>query len=172
MRRREFIAVVGSAVVLPVAARAQQGGRRRRIGMLMGPAETDPDGQARAGAFRDAFAKLGWVDGQNAQLDYRWAAGDATRAKSYASDLASLPVDVIMTNGTAQLAAAQGATKSIAIVFAQVSDPVGGGFVSDAEGIGSVATSGSLSFRAANCPHRQEKYIRRSVGCLSIGTET
>jgi putative tryptophan/tyrosine transport system substrate-binding protein len=130
MRRREFIAAVGSAVVLPVAARAQQGGRRRRIGMLMGPAETDPDGQARAGAFRDAFAKLGWVDGHNAQLDYRWAAGDATRAKSYASDLASLPVDVIMANGTAQLAAAQGATKSIAIVFAQVSDPVGGGFVS------------------------------------------
>jgi putative ABC transport system substrate-binding protein len=98
--------------------------------MLMGPAETDPDGQERAGAFRDAFAKLGWVDGRNAQLDYRWAAGDAARAKIYASDLAALPVDVIMANGTAQLAAAQGATKSIPIVFAQVSDPVGGGFVS------------------------------------------
>jgi putative ABC transport system substrate-binding protein len=130
MRRREFIAVMGSAPFLPVAARAQQSGRRRRIGLLMGPAETDPDGQARADAFRDALMKLGWVDGRNAQLDYRWVAGDVARAKTYASELAALPVDVIMANGTAQLVAAQGATKSIPIVFAQVSDPVGGGFVS------------------------------------------
>jgi putative ABC transport system substrate-binding protein len=97
----------------------------------MGPAENDPDGQARAGAFRETLVKLGWADGRNAQLEYRWVAGDVARAKAYASELAALPAEVIMANGTAQLAAAQAATKTIPIVFAQVSDPVGGGFVSN-----------------------------------------
>ncbi len=130
MRRRELIAgVAGLTAAWPFAARAQQTGLRRRIGVLMGPAESDPDGQARAGAFRDALTKLGWAHGQNVHLVYRWAAGDVARAKAYASEFVASPVDVIMANGTAQLAAAQAATKSIPIVFAQVSDPVGGGFV-------------------------------------------
>jgi putative ABC transport system substrate-binding protein len=131
MRRREFFTLVGGVLgTWPFAARAQQSERTRRIGVLMGPAETDPDGQARAGAFRDALAKLGWVDGRSVQIDYRWAAGDVARAKAYASEFVALPVDAIVVNGTAQLAAAQEATKSIPVVFAQVSDPVGGGFVS------------------------------------------
>jgi putative ABC transport system substrate-binding protein len=110
-------------------ARAQPGGRRPRIGVLMGPAATDPDGQARAGAFRDALASLGWTDGRNVQLEYRWVAGDSSRAKAYASELVDLGSDVIMANGTLQLASAQQATKTVPVVFAQVSDPVGGGFV-------------------------------------------
>jgi ABC-type uncharacterized transport system substrate-binding protein len=134
VRRRDFITlVVGAAVAQilpwPLAARAQQSVRKARIGVLMGPAETDPDGQARAGAFRDALASLGWNDGRNVQLDYRWVGGDRSRAKSYAAELVDLGVAVIMANGTLQLASAQQATKTIPVVFAQVSDPVGGGFV-------------------------------------------
>jgi putative tryptophan/tyrosine transport system substrate-binding protein len=129
MRRREFIGLIGGAAVTwPVAARGQQNGRKRRIGLLMGPPESDADGQARAKAFRDALASLEWVEGRNVQLEYRWVGGDVSRARNYASELANLS-DVIMANGTAQLAAAQRATKSVPVVFAQVSDPVGGGFV-------------------------------------------
>jgi putative ABC transport system substrate-binding protein len=136
VRRREFITLIcGAAAPLPFPARAQQGGRKRRVGLLMGPAETDADGQARAKAFRDTLASLGYIGGHNVQLDYRWVGGDVSRARDYASELAGL-ADVIMANGTAQLAAAQRATKSIPIVFAQVSDPVGGGFV------GSIASPG------------------------------
>jgi putative ABC transport system substrate-binding protein len=112
----------------PLAARGQQNSRKHRVGLLMGPAETDPDGQARAKAFRDTLGSLGWIDGRNVQLEYRWVGGDVARASNYASELAKL-ADVIMANGTAQLAAAQRATKSVPVVFAQVSDPVGGGFV-------------------------------------------
>src|SRR6185436_19763417 len=130
MRRREFISLLGGAAATwPFAARAQQGSRRRRVGLLMGPAETDADGQARAVAFRDALVSFGWIDGRNVQLEYRWVGGDITRARAYASELVELGADVIMANGTAQLAAAQRATQSIPVVFAQVSDPVGGGFV-------------------------------------------
>jgi putative ABC transport system substrate-binding protein len=137
MKRREFIGLVaGIAAVWPLGSNAQQNSRKRRIGLLMGPAETDADGQARAKTFRDALAGLGWVEGRNVQLEYRWVGGDVSRAKNYASDLANL-VDVIMANGTPQLAAAQRATKSVPIVFAQVSDPVGGGFV------GSIAHPGA-----------------------------
>ena len=95
----------------------------------MGPAETDPDGQARAGAFRDALAGLGWIDGRNVQIHYRWVGGDVARARTYASELAGMGLEAIMVNGTLQLASARRATKSIPVVFAQVSDPVGGGFV-------------------------------------------
>jgi putative ABC transport system substrate-binding protein len=136
MRRRDIIALIGGgAAAWPLVARAQQSGRKRRVGLLMGPAETDAEGQARARAFRDTLASLGWIDGHNVQFEYRWVGGDISHARDYASELADL-ADVIMANGTAQLAAAQRATKSIPIVFAQVSDPVGGGFV------GSIASPG------------------------------
>jgi putative ABC transport system substrate-binding protein len=129
MRRREFITLLGGAALWPLRGLAQPGQRVRRIGVLMGPAETDPEGQERAGAFREALEKLGWTDGLNLRIDYRWVAGDTARATTYASELVDLAPDAIMANGTAQLAASQRATKSIPIVFAQVSDPVGGGFV-------------------------------------------
>ena len=129
MRRRELIGLVAGAVAAwPFVTRAQQSGHRRRVGLLMGPAETDADGQARAKTFRDALASLGWVEGRNVEFEYRWVGGDVSRARNYASDLANI-VDVIMANGTPQLAASQHATKSVPVVFAQVSDPVGGGFV-------------------------------------------
>jgi putative ABC transport system substrate-binding protein len=130
MQRREFIGLAGAAAMTwPLAARAPQGSRIRRVGVLMGPAETDPEGQERAGAFRAALEKLGWSDGVNLRIDYRWVGGDVARSRTYASELVELAPDAIMANGTAQLAASQHATKSIPIVFAQVSDPVDRGFV-------------------------------------------
>jgi putative ABC transport system substrate-binding protein len=133
VKRRKFIALgAGAAVaaVSPQAARAQQAVRVRRIGLLSGQAETDPEGRERIGAFREALAKLGWIDGRNLRIDYLWAGGgDASRANAYAAELVGLAPDLIMVNGTPALAAMQRATKTIPIVFAQVSDPVGGGFV-------------------------------------------
>src|SRR3954468_8137936 len=111
MQRREFITLLGGAAAWPLAAHAQQGSRIRRVGVLMGPAETDPEGQERAGAFHAALEKLGWSDGVNLRIDYRWVGGDVARSRTYASELVDLAPDAIMANGTAQLAASQHATK-------------------------------------------------------------
>jgi putative ABC transport system substrate-binding protein len=130
MKRREFIMLLGGAAATwPLAARAQQPERVRRIGVLMGLAENDPEGQARVAAFRQGLEQLGWTDGLNARIDYRWAAGEGSRAVTYAAELVALAPDVIFAGAVSALAPLQPATKTIPIVFAQVSDPVGGGFV-------------------------------------------
>jgi len=141
MKRREFISLLGGATAAwPLAARAQQSKRMRRIGVLIGQAETDPEGQARVKAFREGLEKLGWTDGRNLQIDYRWLGGDVSRLSTYAPELVRLAPDVIMVNGTPSLAALQRATKTIPIVFAQASDPVGGGFVASVAHPGSNIT--------------------------------
>ena len=94
MRRRAFIAALGGAAAWPIVARAQQPGRMRRIGVLMGGAENDPNGQAATVAFRQGLQKKGWTDGQNIRIDYRWAAGQPDRASVYATELATLAPDV------------------------------------------------------------------------------
>jgi putative ABC transport system substrate-binding protein len=131
MKRREFITLIGGAAAVPslwpLAAHAQQ---VRRIGVLTAQAESDPEGQARFGAFREGLQRLGWAEDRNLRIDYRWAAGDAGRVRSYAMELVRLSPDAIMVNGTPALAALQQATQTIPIVFAQVSDPVAGGYVS------------------------------------------
>jgi putative ABC transport system substrate-binding protein len=128
--RREFITLLGGAAAAwPLAARAQQPERVRRIGVLMGLAENDPEGQARVAAFRQGLEQLRWTDGRNARIDYRWAAGEGSRAVTYAAELVALSPDVIFAGAVSALAPLQSATKTIPIVFAQVSDPVGGGFV-------------------------------------------
>lgn len=130
MKRREFITLLGGAAVAwPLAAHAQQPERVRRIGVLMGLAENDPEGQARIAAFRQGLEQLRWTDGRNARIDYRWAAGEGNRAVTYAAELVALSPDVIFAGAVSALAPLQSATKTIPIVFAQVSDPVGGGFV-------------------------------------------
>jgi putative tryptophan/tyrosine transport system substrate-binding protein len=97
MRRREFIAGLGSAAVtLPLAARAQQGERMRRIGVLMPLAESDPVAQARLAAFRQALTALGWVEARNLRIEYRWAVGDTSRLRAYADELAGLGLDAIL----------------------------------------------------------------------------
>ncbi len=130
MRRREFITLLGGAVAsVPLAARAQQPERMRRIGVMVANAESDPEGQARIMAFRQGLRELGWIEGRNVRIDYRWAAGEPDRARTYATELVTLAPDVILAQGTPALAALHRATRSIPVVFVVVVDPVGAGYV-------------------------------------------
>jgi putative tryptophan/tyrosine transport system substrate-binding protein len=132
MRRRNFIKiVVGSALTLPSAsaARAQQRERVRRVAVLMVNAEADSDGHVRVNAFRQGLEKLGWSEGRNLQLDLRWGAGSPELARRHAADLVASRPDIILANGTPAVAALQSVTRTIPIVFAVVTDPVGAGFV-------------------------------------------
>jgi len=127
MRRRDFITLVGgSAVAWPLALHAQQSGQMRRIGVLMPYAKDDPEAQARITAFLQGLQKLGWTEGRNLQIEYRWGSGDLQKA---ATELVALSPDVIFASSTAAVAALQQATRSVPIVFANVGDPVSGGFV-------------------------------------------
>jgi ABC-type uncharacterized transport system substrate-binding protein len=129
MTRREFITLIGSAAAWPLAARAQQGERARRIGVLMNVAADDKEGQARIAAFLQVLQQLGWTDGGNVRIDYRWAAGDAGSFQRYAEELLALAPDVILASATPSVQALQRATRTVPIVFAQVGDPVGMGAV-------------------------------------------
>jgi putative tryptophan/tyrosine transport system substrate-binding protein len=132
MRRREFIALVGSAVAAwPLAARAQRPASMRRVGVLMSTREDDPDGQVRAGMINKGLEELGWTEGRNIELDFRWAGGDPVRASSYAAELVRLKPDVIVANSTLCLKAVRDQTRTIPIVFVVVGDPFGQGFVSN-----------------------------------------
>ena len=128
MKRREFITLLGGAVAWPVAARAQ-GERMRRIGVLMAGAADDPEYSRRLTAFVQELQRLGWTDGRNMRIEYRWAAGDAARVRSYATELVALAPDVILATGGTTLGPLQQATRSVSIVFVLVPDPVGAGFV-------------------------------------------
>ena len=146
MKRREFITLLGGAAAAwPLAARAQQGERMRRIGVLVTFAAGDPVGQARLAAFLQGLQQLGWIDGRNVRIDTRWGAGDADRTRRYAAELVALAPDVIMATGTPTVAALQQATSSAAIVFAAAVDPVGSGFVDSLARPGGNAT-GFMSF--------------------------
>jgi putative ABC transport system substrate-binding protein len=129
MRRRTFITGLGSAAAWPLAARAQQAERMRRIGVLMAFDESDSDGKAQLSAFIRGLAELGWTEGRNAQMDVRWAAGDVDRTRSFAKELVGLRPDVILGSTTALIAALQRETRTIPIVFAGCSDPIGAGLV-------------------------------------------
>jgi putative ABC transport system substrate-binding protein len=130
MNRRVLISLLGGAAVArPFAAHAQSDGMRR-IGVLMALAETDPQAQARVGAFRDALKKLGWTEGRNLKFDFRWGAPDPLRRMpALAAELVALKPDVMLAAAPPALKALQQATRTIPIVFAQVPDPVGTGFV-------------------------------------------
>jgi putative ABC transport system substrate-binding protein len=129
MLRREFIAGLGSAAAWSVVARAQQGDRVRRIGVLMGPNENDPEQRARLSAFTQALADLGWADGRNVRIDLRWFGADTNRIRALAHELVGLQPDIIVTSGTSPTAAVQRETQTIPIVFANVADPVASGIV-------------------------------------------
>ena len=100
LRRREFITGLGGAAVWPLAARAQQGDRMRRIGVLLAGDETDPLSKATAAAFTQALADLGWADGRNVRMDLRWGGSDINRMRAIAQELVGLQPDIIVTNGT------------------------------------------------------------------------
>ena len=130
MRRREFISLLGSgAATWPLAARAQRAERIRRIGVLMASAENNPQYQTYMAVFRDAFQNLGWAEGRNIQVNYRWAAFDAKLMEQFSKELLALQPDVILSNNTPTTAALLQHTRTIPIVFATVADPVGSGFV-------------------------------------------
>jgi putative ABC transport system substrate-binding protein len=124
IRRREFIAGLGSAAACPVVARAQQGDRVRRIGVLMAGGENDPVLKTLVSAFIQALADLGWTDGRNVRMDLRWYEDDFNRIRTLALELVGLQPDVILTNATAATAALQQETQMIPIVFASIGDPV------------------------------------------------
>ena len=129
MNRRDLITLVGGAAAAwPLVARAQQNGVRR-IGVLMGWAESDPDAKADLAAFVQGLAQLGWAEGRNVQIDYRWANGDVERMRTFAKELVGLRPNVILANTTPVTAALQRETRAIPIVFVIVSDPVGAGLV-------------------------------------------
>jgi putative tryptophan/tyrosine transport system substrate-binding protein len=127
--RREFIAGLGSAAALPLAASAQQGDRMRRIGVLMPFDETDPPAKPRLSAFTQALADLGWTDGRNVRRDLRWAGDDINRIRALAQELVGLQPDIILASTTPVTAALQWETRTIPIVFVNVSDPVISGIV-------------------------------------------
>jgi putative ABC transport system substrate-binding protein len=131
MRRREFMALLGgSAIAWPLAARAQQGEPVRRIGVLMGYAESDSEAQANIAAFRGGLQKLGWMEGRNTRIDTRWATpDDADSMQRFAKELVALQPDLILSHTTPTATALLQQTRTIPIIFANVSDPVGSGFV-------------------------------------------
>ena len=129
MRRREFITLVAGASAWPLASRAQQRDRMRRIGVLMALAADDPAGQARFVAFVQALQELGWSVGRNLRIDVRWSAGNADDTRKYAAELVALAPDVIESTGTPAAAMLVQATRTVPIVFTVVVDPVAAGFV-------------------------------------------
>jgi putative ABC transport system substrate-binding protein len=129
MRRREFITLLGGAATWPVAVRGQIPDRIRRIGVLSAFAEDDPEALGNIAAFRQALEKLGWTDGGNARIDYRWGSADAARIQIYAQELLGLKPDVFLVSTALVLQPLQQLTRDIPIIFTQISDPVGSGFV-------------------------------------------
>jgi putative tryptophan/tyrosine transport system substrate-binding protein len=130
MKRREFISLLGGAAAAwPLAARAQQGGRMRQIGVLHTSAADDTHGKARNAAFLQALAQLGWIEGRNVRIDIRWGAADAERIRRYVAEVVALAPDVILATGSTVVAPLLQTTRTVPIVFVLVPDPVGSGFV-------------------------------------------
>src|SRR6516162_7573741 len=129
IRRREFLRGLGGAAAWPLAALAQQGDRVRRIGVLMAYDENDPEGKANLSAFTQALAGLGWTGGRNLRMDLRWHGDDINRVRALAQELVRLQPDILVTNSTPATVAVQRETRTIPIVFAAVSEPVGQGLV-------------------------------------------
>ena len=131
MKRRAFLSLVGGATVWPLAAGAQQALAFKRIGVLFGLAESDPEAQARLSAFREGLRDLNWREGTNVRIDVRWGNGDGERVRSFASELVQLAPDVILGVNTAPVRALKQATQTLPIVFTGLSDPIGDGIVTN-----------------------------------------
>ena len=143
--RREFITLLGGAAAAwPLAARAQQSERMRRVGVLMPLAADDPQSLRRLTAFVQGLQQLGWTDGRNVRIDVRWAAGDPDRFRRYAAELVALAPDVILAAAVSSMMPLQQATRSVPLVFVQVTDPVGAGFVASLARPGGNATGFTL----------------------------
>src|SRR5215831_11508342 len=145
--RRTFLATLvgGAAATWPLTARAQQGERMRRIGVLMNLTADDPEASARVTAFAQGLQQLGWTAGHNVRIDYRWFAADADRSRRYAAELLALAPDVVLAVASPAVAALQQATRTVPIVFVNIVDPVGAGLVDSLAQPGGNAT-GFISF--------------------------
>ena len=153
MQRRDFIMLLGGAIVAwPLAAGAQQAGPVRRIGVLIGFEESDPDVQSWFAAFRGALAKLGWTEGSNLRIELRWSAADADRMRTLAKELVDLRPDAILGVTTPVIGALARETRTIPIVFTGVSDPIGSGFAANLAHPGgtSPASRSTIPQRAVN----------------------
>jgi putative ABC transport system substrate-binding protein len=140
MRRREFIGLLGGVAAWPLAARAQQGERVRRIGVLMSAVEGDQRGLESITAFAQGLAELGWTVGRNVRIEYRWGAGDLDRFRRYAAELIALSPDVVLATAGSIVGAFQQASRTVPIVFVTTIDPVGGGWVDSLSRPGTNAT--------------------------------
>jgi putative ABC transport system substrate-binding protein len=145
MTRRTFITLLGGAAAWPLAARAQQGERVRRIGVLHTPAADDAEGQARNAAFLKGLSELGWSDGRNVRIDLRWGASDPDNVRKYAAEFVALAPDVILATGSATVGPLLQATRAVPIVFVLVPDPVAAGYVESLARPGGNAT-GFINF--------------------------
>jgi putative tryptophan/tyrosine transport system substrate-binding protein len=141
MKRREFMTLVGGAAAsVPLAARAQQAERMRRIGVLMAYAESDPEAKARFAIFREELQNLGWSEGRNIQIDTRWATGDEEKISGYAQELVASQPELVLSSTTSTTEALLRRTRTIPLIFATVADPVGSGFVASLSRPGDNAT--------------------------------
>jgi putative ABC transport system substrate-binding protein len=170
MQRREFITLIGGAAAWPMVARAQQSDQVRRIGVLNLLGETDPEGQAWETAFRKRLVELGWADGRNIHIDYRWGAGNIQRVQLFAKELVELNPEVIVAISTPATAALHQETHTIPIVFAVVSDPVGSGFIASLANPGANITGfinieASLSGKWLELMHEVAPHVSR-VGIM------
>jgi putative tryptophan/tyrosine transport system substrate-binding protein len=144
MRRREFISFLGGATAWPIAARAQQGGQMRRIGVLMAISADDAEAQARIAAFVQGLQQLGWTVGKNVRVDYRMAGIEADTLRKYAGELVALAPDVILAQSSPSIAVLLQVTRTVPIVFTLIADPVGAGYVDSLAHPGGNATGFSV----------------------------
>ena len=154
--RRQFIFVLGGAIAWPLAARAQQAERTRQVGVLVPLAEDDPDMKADLVGFREGLARLGWSEGRNISIDARFGGGNSERIKIFAKELVALKPDVILAQSTSVAATLQQETRAIPIVFVNVSDPIGSGFIA------SLARPGGKKVSSAN-GSRCSRKLRRTL---------
>src|SRR5262249_41528723 len=129
LKRREAITLLGGAAIWPLAARAQQAPRMRRVGVLLNLSESDPEAQRLVTAFRGELSQSRWVEGSNLRIDYRWGRGDVGRSRTFAKELVELSPEVLVAYATPSVVALRQETRSIPIVFAGITDPVGQGLV-------------------------------------------
>jgi putative ABC transport system substrate-binding protein len=149
MQRRDFITLIGGAAAMaawPVATRAQQADRVRLIGSLSILAEDDPESRLRIAAFKQSLQELGWIEGGNVRIEARWAGGDDGLVRKHAAELAALAPDVILTSGSVTVRPVQQATRTVPIVFVQVVDPVGSGYVDSLSRPGGNTTGHTTGF--------------------------
>jgi ABC-type uncharacterized transport system substrate-binding protein len=144
MRRRQFITLIGGAAAWPLAARAQQGERQRRVAVLMNLAADDPEAPVRLAAFLDGLQQLGWSDGRNVRVETRWGANNPERSRNHVAELIALAPDVVLAAASPAVAALLQASRTVPIVFTLVGDPVGSGFVASLARPGGNATGFTL----------------------------